>query len=391
MSPARRNVPYSSRPNHAARAAHAQAKRQFKTYDTSYIQPKKSKGPLIGAGIAAVVVVILLVLAVMFLMKSCAPAEASLPEGETAVVVIEEGSGANAIGDELQEAGLVGSSADFSNRVKEMGVDNQLKPGEYTFTGGMTVDELIEAIIAGPAVLGDALTIPEGYTLDDIAASVEQVTSGRITAAEFTEAASDASVYAGSYAFLADVGTNSLEGFLFPKTYGIQEDATADSVIRMMLDQYQVEVASLDYSYPESQGLNTYQTLILASIIEKESPDNAEVRAKVAAVFYNRLANEGAPTYGLLGSDATTAYEIGEDPTDYDWSTDSLYNTRVHKGLTPTPICSPSLDSIKAACSPAENMEDYYFFSFWPNEEGVVEYFFDKTYEEHQATIAEHA
>ena len=111
----------------------------------------------------------------------------------------------------------------------------------------------------------------------------------------------------------------------------------------------------------------------------------------MSAVFYNRLLNTGAPTYGLLGSDATTAYEIGGDPDNYDWTTDSAYNTRRHAGLPPTPICSPSIGSLQAACNPAPDFDDYYFFSFWPNDQGTIDYFFDKTYDEHQATVAAHS
>ena len=150
-------------------------------------------------------------------------------------------------------------------------------------------------------------------------------------------------------------------------------------------------MATLDYSYPTSKNFNAYQTLILASIIEKEASEDADIRAKVSAVFYNRLLNTGAPTYGLLGSDATTAYEIGGDPDNYDWTTDSAYNTRRHAGLPPTPICSPSIGSLQAACNPASDFDDYYFFSFWPNDQGTIDYFFDKTYDEHQATIAAHS
>ena len=111
--------------------------------------------------------------------------------------------------------------------------------------------------------------------------------------------------------------------------------------------------------------------------MEKEATN--DTRTKVAAVFYNRLGNSGDPSYGTLGSDATTAYEVGDNLDTYDWSTKSPYNTRVTKGLPPTPICSPSIDSLHAV------------FSFWTNDQGGVDYFFDKTYEEHQKTIADHS
>mgnify|MGYP002228540948 CR=1 FL=1 len=82
-----------------------------------------------------------------------------------------------------------------------------------------------------------------------------------ITADAFTAAASDASSYAADYDFLADAGTNSLEGFLFPKTYEIGDDATAESVVRMMLDQFKTETSGLDWSYPQSQGLTIYDAV----------------------------------------------------------------------------------------------------------------------------------
>ena len=275
--------------------------------------------------------------------------------------------------------------------MSDLGLDGSLQPGTYTLTGGMSLEDLAKTLSAGPGLSGPSVTIPEGLTLANIADRVSSATNGRISADDFKTQASNASVYAGDFPFLKDAGTNSLEGFLFPKTYAVSATDTADSLIRTMLSQYQTEVATLDYSYPTSKNFNAYQTLILASIIEKEASEDADIRAKVSAVFYNRLLNTGAPTYGLLGSDATTAYEIGGDPDNYDWTTDSAYNTRRHAGLPPTPICSPSIGSLQAACNPASDFDDYYFFSFWPNDQGTIDYFFDKTYDEHQATIAAHS
>ena len=122
---------------------------------------------------------------------------------------------------------------------------------------------------AGPAA-GHTLTVPEGFTLGQIASSVAEATGGRITAEAFQTAASDASVYAADFAFLADAGQNSLEGFLFPKTYEVDDDATADSIIRMMLSQFQAETANLDWAYATDRGFSVYDAVKLASIVEKE-------------------------------------------------------------------------------------------------------------------------
>ncbi|MBQ3106819.1 MAG: endolytic transglycosylase MltG, partial [Eggerthellaceae bacterium] len=234
MTPRRRQVTYSSRPNHAARSAHAKGARQFRTYDTSALRPKKSIGPKIFAAVLAVVVIGGMVFGGMTLMKGCSP-QATLPEGETVEVIIPDGAGAKAIGKQLQEAGLIGTSAEFMQKVSEMGVEAQLCSGTYTFTGGMTVGELIGQLRLGPVSTDDPgvpMTIPEGFTIKQIASRVEETTEGRISAADFTAAASDASVYAADFTFLSEAGTNSLEGFLFPKTYNVPDDATAESLVR---------------------------------------------------------------------------------------------------------------------------------------------------------------
>ena len=383
--PPRKQVTYSQRPNHAARSAHARGEREFRTYDTSYIRPKQSKGPKIFAAVLAVVVIGGLAWGGLTLFNSCsgsAPVEL-LAEGQEATVVVEQGSGAKAIGELLVEKKLVGSASDFTKRVSEMGVESQLKPGTYTFAGGTSLDDIVRQLAAGPD-MGNALTIPEGYKLSDIAAAVATASEDRITAEAFTAAASDASVYAASYSFLADAGTNSLEGFLFPKTYAVADDATADSLVRMMLDQFQKETASLDWSYPQSQGLSIYDAVNLASIVEKESSGDEQIRAKVAAVFYNRLETTGEPSYGFLQSDATTAYEVGHDPTPEEVHAETPYSTYTNKGLPPTPICSPSLDCLKAVCAPdQESLGKYFFFYF----EGDS-YYFTETYEDHMNTFS---
>lgn len=383
--PPRKQVTYSQRPNHAARSAHARGEREFRTYDTSYIRPKQSKGPKIFAAVLAVVVIGGLAWGGLTLFNSCsgsAPVEL-LAEGQEATVVVEQGSGAKAIGELLVEKKLVGSASDFTKRVSEMGVESQLKPGTYTFARGTSLDDIVRQIAAGPD-MGNALTIPEGYKLSEIAAAVATASEGRITAEAFTAAASDASVYAASYSFLADAGTNSLEGFLFPKTYAVADDATADSLVRMMLDQFQKETASLDWSYPQSQGLSIYDAVNLASIVEKESSGDEQIRAKVAAVFYNRLETTGEPSYGFLQSDATTAYEVGHDPTPEEVHAETPYSTYTNKGLPPTPICSPSLDCLKAVCAPdQESLGKYFFFYF----EGDS-YYFTETYEDHMNTFS---
>ena len=178
--------------------------------------------------------------------------------------------------------------------------------------------------------------------------------------------------------------------FLFPKTYQLSSTDTADTVVRMMLDQFRNEISALDWSYPESKGLSIYDAVNLASIVEKESSGDEQIRSQVAAVFYNRLSSKNKETFGFLQSDATTAYEVGHDPSAEEVQADTPYSTYANAGLPPTPICSPGLDCLQAVCAPADNYGDYYYFIFWTNDQGTTEYAFSKTYEEHQAAIAEH-
>ncbi len=386
MPPRKKQVTYSRRPNHAARSVHARGEREFRKYDTSYIRPKKSIVPVVLTIVLAVVVIGGLCFGGYTLYNFLKDPEVELlAEGQEATITVAEGSGASTIAEQLFAAKLIESESAFTSRVNELNVASQLKPGTYIFVGGTSLDDVISTLEAGP-VMGDALTIPEGYTLAAIASSVESFTEGRILAVDFQAAASNASVYAADYPFLAEVGAASLEGFLFPKTYTIPDDATADSIIRIMLTQFQTEIATLDLAYPTSQGLSLYDTVKLASIVEKESTGDQEIRAKVASVFYNRLATTGEPSYGFLQSDATTAYEVGQDPTAEQVQANTPYSTYTNKGLPPTPICSPGLDSLSAVCYPDQvTLGTAFYFLF--SVDG--EYRFSETYEQHMQAIDE--
>lgn len=367
-----KQVPISSTNSRAARTAHARARQEFKTYDTSAIQPKRSKLPYIVLGLVIVVVAV----AVALVIVGCHPkTEGSLPADQQAIVTVEPGESLADVAASLADAGLVGDAAAFADFVQQKGMAASIMPGSYIFHGKTPLEDILAALAAGPQATGETLTIPEGYTREAIAQAVEDATEGRIGRQAFLEASRVASWYAADYPFLVEAGDNTLEGFLFPKTYTITAADDAGSLVRMMLDQYQADTAGLDWSYPESQGLNQYQALILASIVEKEAA--ADNRATVASVFYNRLASERP----YLESDATTAYEVGHDPSGEEVHADTPYSTYTNPGLPPTPICNPSLDALQAVCSPEQT--DYMYFYF--DENG---YTFSVTYEDHQQTYS---
>mgnify|MGYP000335061719 CR=1 FL=1 len=129
-----------------------------------------------------------------------------------------------------------------------------------------------------------------------------------------------ASNYVNDYAFLKDAANDSLEGFLFPKTYSLGKDASADDVIRAMLDQFNTEYKSLDFASCEAKikerygvEMSDYDIVNLASIVEREGL-NADQRAHVASVFYNRLAGK-LDGLRYLNSDATMMYVTGGEVT----------------------------------------------------------------------------
>ncbi|MEG2850238.1 MAG: endolytic transglycosylase MltG [Raoultibacter sp.] len=378
--PAHKRVTYSEHPNHAARSAHARGERQFKTYDTTHIRPRKSPAPIIVSLVLVLVVLVALGFGAMTMLKGCSAdpgATGMLEQGKQVQVNIAEGSGAKQVGEALKEAGVIASVDDFTKQVASSGLESSLMSGAYSFTGGMTLEEVIGTLKAGPMAQA-GLVIPEGYTLAKTAAKVAEAYPGTISAQDFTAAAHNAAAYVADYPFVADAYDNSLEGFLFPKTYKIVAGATADTVVRQMLDQYEIETASLDYTHAQSQGLSAYDVLKMASVVEKEAaPDN---RATVASVFYNRLAINMP-----LQSDATTAYVIGADPKPEDLKIEGPYNTYLNHGLPAGPICSPGLACLQAVCAPEKTKYYYFYFA---EQNGKMVYSFSENYEDHKGAIA---
>ncbi|WP_305297298.1 endolytic transglycosylase MltG [Parvibacter caecicola] len=371
------NITYSERPTHAARAAHARGDAMFRTYDTTAIRPKHSKVP----AIIALVLAIAALIAIAVGVSRCVAGPDLLSADETATIVVKEGEGASVIGKSLADAKLLASADEFVNAAREMKADSSLIPGQYEIAGQTPARDIVALLQAGPAATGNSVTIPEGLTRQATAEAVSNATGGRISVESFMDASSDASAWAQEFPFLETAGNNSLEGFLFPKTYTVEESADAGAVVRMMLGQFQTETAGLDWAYPTEAGLNLYEAVNLASIVEKEVAV-ADERPQVASVFYNRLGSDRP----YLESDATTAYEVGHQPSAEEVHADTPYSTYSNPGLPPTPICSPGLEAIKAVCSPAQT--SYMYFYTPSNSDGTAgETIFSETYEQHQSAI----
>lgn len=195
------------------------------------------------------------------------------------------------------------------------------------------------------------------------------------------------------YTFIPDIVKDTniaypLEGLLRPLTYEYYETDTFDTIIdkplnamKQFYDQYNPKL--------QSKGVSFYEALTLASITNAEVPSNdKENMALVAQVFYNRLnANIG------LGSDATLAYHLQKrELTNNDFANaqNSQYNTRIHKGLTPTPIQFVTDTAMDAIVNPKANDNLYFLTGTCKGREDFAKFYYAKTYEEHQKNIQKH-
>jgi UPF0755 protein len=247
--------------------------------------------------------------------------------------------------------------------------DMVARAGTYTVEPGMDLFEVLTLISEGVEKKELTMTIPEGSYVTDIADEVERVFG--IPANDFNRAVDRFDTRA--FDFFPDEA-NSLEGYLFPDTYSFFPDVTSEEIIATMLATFRRK--ALPSLSSTSNGLSPYETMILASIVEKEVY-KPEERAVVAGIFMNRLEINM-----MLQSDATVNYltRSGRDRSTLDdLDIDSAYNTYKYQGLPPGPIANPGVAAIEAAANPAET--EYFFFltTPWPNSQT----YFAVTFEEH--------
>lgn len=357
------------------------ARSSYNTHARRGAQKKSSPVPMIiGTVVAVVVLAVIAFFAVPAVKGLLGGEDASVTAGQQVTVTIPDGASGDTIASILSENHVVENPKDYYAAVKKLNADMSLQPGTYSFTTLMDATKVVQQLIEGPNAGSDALTVPEGLTVDQVADRVAQA-YGSISKNDFLNQAK-ASNYVNDYPFLKGAANDSLEGFLFPKTYSLGKKPSADDVIRAMLDQFNTEYKSLDFAGCEAKikerygvGMSDYDIINLASIVEREGL-NAEQRAHVASVFYNRLAGK-LDGLRYLNSDATMMYVTGGEVTAADLQSDSPYNTYKHEGLPPTPICSPSLEALKATLEPTDS-DDLYFYITQDEE------YFSQTYEEHQ-------
>lgn len=344
--------------------------------------PKKNSAIPMVIGVIVAIAIVVFAGAYVF-PRMFGSSGSTVEAGQAVTVSIPDGSSGDAIASILSENHVIEDPSEYYAAVKKLGAEMQLKPGEYRFETLQDPISVVKQLVAGPNVEGVKLTVPEGKTVAQTARIVEEVYG--IPADDFI-AQAKASNYVADFAFLSEAADDSLEGFLFPKTYTFQGTPTADQIIRAMLGQFQVDVLdALDFNAGLASikarfgvELTAYQLLDLASIVEREGL-HAEQRSHVASVFLNRLAGKGDfAGRPYLQSDATLMYVTGGEVTANDIQTiDSPYNSYKNAGLPPTPICSPSAEAISATLNPTDSNDLYFFIT-------QDEEFFSETYDDHQ-------
>lgn len=370
------------------------------------VNPKKEKKSHVKAFVISFLVFLALLSAggyfgYQYVLDSLLPIDANSKKYVT--VGIPEGSNVQEIGTTLEKAGLVKHGLIFSFYAKYKNYTD-LKAGYYNLQKSMSTEDLLKELQKGGTdepqepVLA-TLTIPEGYTLDQIAQAVGQLQGDfkeSLTAEAFLAKVQDETFISQAVAKyptlleslpVKDSGARyRLEGYLFPATYSIKESTTIESLIDEMLAAMDKNLSPY-YSTIKSKNLTVNELLTIASLVEKEGA-KTEDRKLIAGVFYNRL-NRDMPlqsniailyAQGKLGQNISLAEDVAIDT-----NIDSPYNVYKNVGLMPGPVDSPSLDAIESSINQTKS-DNLYFVA--DVTEGKV--YYANNQEDHDRNVAEH-
>lgn len=283
--------------------------------------------------------------------------EESIVTGELIEIVIPDGASTTAIAEILYENELISSVLQFRVKSRLEEYDGTFKRGTYDIDKGTNTKDIMDILQLGTVVQENKITIPEGYTVQQIAKKVEEI--GFATAEEFIDEVQNG-VF--DYDFINDIPEDRdyrLEGYLFPNTYMVSEKSTVNDLIGIMLAEFNrvYETEMKPYLDTYEHGYTLDELVVMASIIEKEIVV-VEEKPRAAGVIYNRL-DAGMP----LQMDATVLYAMGivkEDVTYADLEIESPYNTYKVNGLPVGPISNPGALSLVATVNPEEHKYIYY-------------------------------
>ena len=292
-------------------------------------------------------------------------------EAGSLVVELPAHDGVLDIANRLQRADAIRSRAGFVLLTMARGSSRSLKAGEYELERGATTLDVLTLIESG-RVKQHAILHPEGATVTELARVLEadRLTTARDVARLSTDAA-----------FLKTLSIDgpSLEGYLFPDTYQLVRGMTPEEILTRMVLRMRSKLGADIAARARARGFTVHQLLTLASIIEREAVDRAEMRT-ISAVFWNRLKVDMP-----LQADPTVQYAAGKERralTRADLQLDHPYNTYRRSGLPPGPIASPGLAAVAAALDPAP-VKYLYLVAIDEHR-----HFFSYTIEQHNAAVA---
>ncbi len=260
--------------------------------------------------------------------------------------------------DRLQEEGMIEYKFLFKLFATITHKKDDIIAGSYTLNTDMDYRALLAGMGSNSANRSEVkVTIPEGYNIDQIFALLEE--KGVSTVAKLRDAAANHNY---AFSFLQEIPLGDykrLEGYLMPATYEFYTNHDPIFAINKLLVHFDSQVRDDFRAQVEESDYTLREILTIASLIERET--TGEDRTDISAVIHNRLENPDAGTQGYLQIDATLFYiNGGKEPTEEDKSIDSPYNTYLYKGLPPTPIANPGMESIVAAMNPSDSKDFYY-------------------------------
>jgi UPF0755 protein len=284
----------------------------------------------------------LLVVILAFVLWYELEAHALGSPGPQVVVTVHQGESTSSIVDALSQQHVIGSALAFQVSEVFHGTPSVL-PGSYAMHQNLAFSEVRTLLAAGPNIY--PVDVRPGFTFSEVAQQVDSVPGH--AQGGFAKAEESGAVHST----ITATDPNNLEGMLGTGTYLVLPGESDTAILTDMVQHFDHDIAAagLTSASASALGMTPYQVLIAASIVEKEGyiPVNMPDTARV---IYNRLA-QGTP----LQMDSTVLYALGQDGgpvTAQDLKTQSPYNTYLNSGLTPTPICMPSMDALQAAVHP---------------------------------------
>jgi UPF0755 protein len=288
---------------------------------------------------------------------------------------IAKGESIASISSRLKQENFIYSDLIFRFYLKMINKAQDIKAGYYLLPARATIKNIVQMVTDNHVLTDGNFLIKEGETLKEIENNLQQkgilLSSQNLNRWQIKDFSSEYSVL-----FQGIAPDNSLEGYLFPDSYHFPQGLSSSEIIEAFLTNFEAKLN--DAKLLEiNNGHSFYENLIIASILEKEVQTEIDKRM-VADILWRRL-KENFP----LQVDATICYAqtqgfIDCQLTKEAFKIDSQYNTYLYKGLPPSPICNPGLESIKAALNPLSNQSWYYL-----TDRKTGKTIYSETYEDH--------